>query len=108
MSGKRPITDGEQALGTVNTNTTAGPVKRTERFDLVNGAVEFHSFSGTPGSWILQGTIDGNNWTDIQAAIVADAIVTFTHQWKSLRVYCTTAGVADAPTVSLFAHEFVY
>ena len=108
MPGKRSISEEEQPFTFVNTNATAGTSKWVDRFDLSTGVVEFHTFDGgTPGSYILEGSIDGNNWTAIQATIVADALVALTHYWRFLRVFTTTAGTTP-PTVVLGAHELLY
>ena len=108
MPGKRSISEEEQPFTFVNTDATAGATKAVERFDLSTGVVEFHSFHGvTPGSYILQGSIDGDNWTAIQAAIIADDLVALTHYWRFLRVFTTTAGTTP-PTVVLGAHELLY
>ena len=104
---KRSISEEEQPFTFVNSDATAGASKYVERFDLSTAVVEFHSFNGAPGSYILQGSIDGSNWTDIQAAVAADALVVLTHYWRLLRVFTTTAG-GEPPTVVLGAHELLY
>lgn len=104
---KRAITDAEQAFNIVNTNATNGATKHVERFDMPTAVVEFHSFDASPGSFTLQGSIDGTNWSDIQATIVAEVRITFTHFWKYLRVRCVTAGGA-APVAVLGAYENLY
>lgn len=108
MPGKRSITEEEQPFVLSATPGTAGPQKIVERFDLVGAVVEFHSFAGTPGSYDLEGTIDGNKWTKIQSAVVADARITLSHYWKALRIHTQAAGAPNGPTVVFGAHELLY
>lgn len=108
MPGKRPITDTEQPFNINNAAGQNGTAKFVERFDLVGAVVEFHSFAGTPGSYDLEGTIDGNKWTKIQIGITADARITLSHYWKALRVHTQTPGAPNPPTVVFGAHELLY
>jgi hypothetical protein len=97
---KRAITSTEQPFVLADTDTTAGATKFVERFDLANGAVEFYGFNaGSAGVYELEGTIDGSNWSSIQATISADAVIALTHFWAGLRVYTTTAGTALQATI---------
>lgn len=109
MPGKRSISEEEQPFNVNNSGPgVAGTTKHTERFDLVGGVVEFHSFSGTPGSFDLEGTVDGNNWTKIQTGVVGDTLITLSHYWRALRVHTVAVGAPEPPTVALGAHELLY
>jgi len=105
---RRSISEEEQPFAVATANTTAGAAKRVERFDIANAAVHFHSFDGgSPGSYDLEGTLDGNVWEKIDSAVTSAEVIPLTHYWRALRVYTTTAG-STPPTVVLGAHEFLY
>jgi len=108
MPGKRSITESEQPFTLNNAAGQNGPAKFVDRFDLVGAVVEFHSFSGVPGSFDLEGTVDGNQWSKIQIGVTADVRITLTHFWKALRVHTQTPGTPNPPVVVLGAHELLY
>ena len=103
----RPIQDGEQPFILSTDVSTGGTTKIVERFDMAKAIVSFHSFHGTPGSYSLEGSVDGNNWTKIQIGITSEANLTFTHFWKHLRVFTDSPGT-EPPTVSLGAYELTW
>lgn len=107
MAGKRSISEAEQPFDIATAPATAGASKAVDRFDLVGAVVEFHSFAGTPGSYDLEGSVDGNHFSKIQVSVTAEARITLTHYWRFLRVLTQTPGGAP-PTVVLGAHELLY
>ena len=100
---KRAILSPEDEFNVSGTNATGGTRKDVSRFDVVSATVQAVV---TSGSYILQGSIDGTNWTDVGGgAITATAFITLSVQVRYLRVYTTTAGDGE---FTLFAQEWIY
>jgi hypothetical protein len=105
---KRSITEAEQPFTLSASPGTPGPAKRVDRFDTSTAVVAFHSFAATPGSYDLEGTVDGNDWSKIQIGVTADVRIALTHYWTALRIHTQTPGAPNGPTVVLGAYELLY
>lgn len=101
---KRAINADEGDMAVSGTNGTAGAPKRTERFDLYQGATVQHNISS--GAYLLEASNDNDTWTDIGGgALTADGVITLSANYRYLRVFTTTAGDGE---FILFAHELIY
>lgn len=104
----RYILTHDQRFNVATTNATAGTAKPAGRFQL-----KYLQISGTfAGGWSiqLQGSVDGTNWLNIGAAIIATptALVSVPESWQYLRVLTNTAGTISAaatPAVVLGAYD---
>ena len=101
---KRAINVDEGDMAVSGTSATAGATKRTERFDLHQGATVQHNISS--GSYLLQASNDDNTWFDVGGgALTGDGMITLDANYRYLRVFTTTAGDGE---FILFAHELLY